>query len=59
MDEATLEPNIGYARLEADLGRLCAALAAFVRDRLRASPVIGDAAVAAQPPHASAIGKTT
>jgi N-formylglutamate deformylase len=59
MDEATLEPNIGYARLEADLGRLCAALAAFVRDRLCATPAIGDAAVAAQPPHPSGIGKTT
>jgi len=34
MDEVTLERNAGYARLEADLERLCAALAAYVRERL-------------------------
>lgn len=34
MDEETLIPNVGYARLEADLERLAAALAAFVRARL-------------------------
>lgn len=34
MDEATLEPNAGYARLEADLRRLAAALADYVRRRL-------------------------
>ena len=33
MDEATLAPNAGYATLEADLERLAAALAAFVRSR--------------------------
>ncbi len=31
MDEATLEPTARYADLEADLGRLLAAVAAFVR----------------------------
>jgi N-formylglutamate deformylase len=34
MDEETLIPNAGYTRLEADLERLAAALAAFVRARL-------------------------
>ena len=34
MDEETLAPNAGYARLEADLDRLAAALAAFVRSRI-------------------------
>ena len=33
MDEETLIPNAGYARLEADLDRLAAAIAAFVRSR--------------------------
>jgi N-formylglutamate amidohydrolase len=33
MDEETLVPNAGYATLEADLERLAAALAAFVRAR--------------------------
>ena len=32
MDEATLQPNAGYTRLEHDLGRLVEALAAFVSD---------------------------
>jgi N-formylglutamate deformylase len=49
MDAATLAPNAGYARLEADLGRLCAALASFVRDRLRASAVAGTPDAAADP----------
>ncbi len=31
MDEVTLAPNAGYARLEADVARLVARLAAFVR----------------------------
>ena len=35
MDEATLAPNGGYPGLERNLDRLVAALAAFVRDRLR------------------------
>ncbi len=30
MDEATLLPNAGYARLEADLARLVAAVGRFV-----------------------------
>ncbi len=38
MDERTLEPNEGYARLEHDLARLAATLAAFVRQRLGSSP---------------------
>jgi N-formylglutamate deformylase len=33
MDEETLDPNAGYARLEADLARLAAALAAYVQAR--------------------------
>ena len=37
MDEATLEPNAGYARLEANLRRLAAALAEYVRRRLSES----------------------
>lgn len=35
MDELTLEPNVGYARLQQDLARLASVLAAFVRDRAR------------------------
>ena len=35
MDEATLAPNAGYARLRDDLTRLAEALAAFVRERTR------------------------
>ena len=35
MDEATLAPNAGYPVLERDLEALVAALAAFVRERLR------------------------
>jgi N-formylglutamate amidohydrolase len=34
MDEETLLPNAGYAALEADLGRLLAALADYVRTRI-------------------------
>jgi N-formylglutamate amidohydrolase len=34
MDEATLEPTAGYAALEADLGRMLASIAAFVRARV-------------------------
>ena len=33
MDEQTLEPSAGFARLEADLARLTATLAGFLRDR--------------------------
>jgi len=35
MDESTLVPNAGYARLEADLRRLAHALADYVRGQLR------------------------
>ena len=35
MDESTLAPHAGYAKLERDLDRLVAALAAFVRAGLR------------------------
>ena len=35
MDEQTLEPNAGYARLHDDLARLLAVLAAFVGNRTR------------------------
>jgi hypothetical protein len=35
MNEDTLEPNSGYPRLERDLDRLVASLAAFVGARLR------------------------
>jgi len=35
MDESTLEPNAHYAQMKADLDRLVAAVAAFVRDRCR------------------------
>jgi N-formylglutamate amidohydrolase len=40
MDEATLAPNAHYADLEADLGRVLEAVAAFVRQRcdVRRSP---------------------
>ena len=34
MDEATLEPTAGYSALEADLGRMLASIAAFVRARV-------------------------
>ncbi|HVN35286.1 MAG TPA: N-formylglutamate amidohydrolase [Casimicrobiaceae bacterium] len=34
MDEATLEPTRGYAKLEADLERLVAAVAAYLRTRI-------------------------
>jgi len=34
MDEATLAPNAGYAKLEGDLARLIDAVAAFVRARI-------------------------
>lgn len=34
MDEITLEPNVGYARLERDLAHLAHALAAFVQERI-------------------------
>jgi len=34
MDEVTLEPNSGYARLERDLARLAGTLAAFVLNRM-------------------------
>ncbi len=34
MDEVTLEPNSGYARLERDLAHLAGTLAAFVRRRM-------------------------
>lgn len=35
MDETTLAPNANYGRLEADLGRLLEALAAYVRGQIR------------------------
>ncbi len=35
MDEETLAPNAGYAKLEADLGGMFVALAAFVRRECR------------------------
>src|SRR5262249_26300033 len=35
MDETTLAPNAGYPQLERGLDALVAALAAFVRERLR------------------------
>ena len=34
MDEQTLEQNAGFPRLEADLARLTATIAGFVRDRV-------------------------
>jgi N-formylglutamate deformylase len=36
MDEASLEPNAGYDRLERDLARLMAVLAGFVTDQAAA-----------------------
>jgi len=38
MDERTLEPNAGYARLATDLDELAGAIAAFVRDASRPGP---------------------
>jgi N-formylglutamate deformylase len=38
MDEETLLPNAGFARVEADLARLTATLANFIRQRLRLPP---------------------
>ena len=38
MDERTLEPNAGYARLERDLARLLATLANYLRSRLAVTP---------------------
>jgi len=38
MDEETLEPNAGFAVLEADLARLTATVAGFVRNRVGLAP---------------------
>jgi len=38
MDEQTLEPNAGYARLERDLARLLATLANYLRSRVAVIP---------------------
>jgi N-formylglutamate deformylase len=38
MDERTLVPHAGYARLQRDLGTLCAALGRFVRESAAAAP---------------------
>ena len=37
MDEVTLEPNAGYAKLERDLAEIARMLAAFVGDRIAAT----------------------